>query len=419
MLLLLGGSFLQAQPVVAPPQSESVLITGATAHLGNGAVIENAYVAFDEGKFTQVSASAINTNGYQVIDASGKHVYPGFIAPNTQIGLIEIGGVRATRDASEVGNLNPNIRSIIAYNTDSDIIPTARAVGVLLAQPTPTSGRIPGTSAIVQLDAWNWEDAAYKAEDGVHLDWPSRFRYPRWWLGETGYQKSDSYDEQTHELEKLFAEAKAYSQKSSPKQTNVKLEAMKGLFDGSRKLYIHANSAKDIMESALFAKRFGVSPVIVGGDEAWMVTDFLVENEVPIILDDTQRLPSRVDYDIDQPFKIAKQLEDAGVLYSFSMSGTWQIRNLPYQAGQAVGFGLDKEKAVQALTLNTAKIMGIADRTGSLEVGKDANLFISEGDALDMRTGIVTHAFIQGRAVDLSNKQKDLYERFQTKYSQD
>lgn len=416
LLLLCGHLLLAQRPAPAPAQAQPILITGATAHIGNGQVIENAYIAFANGKLTSVSASPVNTAGYRVIDAKGKHVYPGFIAPNTQLGLVEIEGVRATVDANEVGHLNPNIRSLIAYNTDSEVTPTVRAVGVLLAQVTPTGGRIPGTSSVVQLDAWNWEDAAYKADDGVHLVWPNRFSTTGWWTGTPTIEKNESYEGEIRDLKMLFEETQAYSKKSSPAQVNLKLAAMKGLFDGSKKLYIHTGDAKNITESVLFAQSFGITPVIVGGAEAWMVADFLREKNVPVILDDTHRLPSRTDYDVDQPFKLAKQLHDAGVLFCFAKEGNWQLRNLSYQAGHAVGFGLDHEAAIQALTLNTAKILGIDDRTGSLENGKDANLFICEGDALDMRTNVVTHAFIQGREINLNNKQKELYLKYKKKY---
>ncbi len=409
-----------AQETPAPAQSEAIAIRGGTIHVGNGTALENGLLIFDKGKIVEVASlnnlPPINWNDYQVIDATGKHIYPGFIAPNTQIGLSEIGAVRATRDANEIGYLNPSIRSIIAYNTDSRVTPTVRSNGVLMAQVVPQGGRISGQSSIVQLDAWNWEDAAYKIDEGIHLSWPRMFTRTGWWTGNPVTKQNEKYAEQVREIEAFFKEAKAYSIQTSPSTTNLKFEAMRGLFDGSKKLYVSTYYIKTIMESVLVMKKLGINMVLVGGDDAWRIPEFLKENDIAVILDETQSLPARTDEDIDQTFKKATILSDNNVLFAFGMDGYWQQRNLPFQAGQAAGFGLDYEKAVEGLTLNTAKILGIDDTTGSLEDGKDATLIISEGDALDMRTCKVTHAFIQGRSISVDNKQKRLYRKFAQKY---
>ncbi len=413
ILFLLLQINLVAQQTPAAVQSEAILITGATAHIGNGEVIENSAIAFENGKLTLVADATtirINPSEYQqIIDASGKQVYPGFIAPNTTLGLIEIEAVRATNDMREVGSFNPSLRSIIAYNTDSDIMPTVRSNGVLMAQVVPQGGRVSGQSSVVQLDAWNWEDAAYATDNGIHLRWPRMFS---WW----GNEKNKDYDAQKDEIVNTMKEALAYTKKQSPAKTNLKLEAMAGLFDKSKTLYVHTGDAKSMTEAVLFAKEFDLRMVIVGGRDAWMIPDLLKKNNVSVILGDTHSLPSRTDSDIDEPFKTALTLQEAGVLYCFGMNGAWQQRNLGFQAGQAVGYGLDKEDAVTALTLNTAKILDIDKTVGSLETGKDATLFISESDALDMRSSKLTHAFIQGRAIDLDNKQKALYRKFKAKY---
>ncbi len=408
---------LQAQsPVPAPAQSVPIAIVGATAHLGNGQVLENSLIAFADGKLTLVEAySQQALDNYQVVQAEGKHVYPGLIAPNTQLGLIEIGAVRATRDNDETGSLNPNVRSLIAYNTDSQVTPTVRCQGVLLAQITPEGGLISGQSSVVQLDAWNWEDAAYLTDGGIHLRLPAK-KYYSWRRGT--YRKNESYDEQLEEIENYFAEAKAYCQQNEPSKENLKLAAACGLFDKSKKLYVHANSVEDMTQAILLAKKHGVSPVIIGGRDAWRMTEQLVENEVAIILESTQRLPGTPDEPVDMPFRTPQLLQEAGVLYCLGHEGFWQYRNLAFQAGQAVGYGLAYEDAISALTLNTAKILGIDNRAGSLEVGKDAILFICQGDVLDMRTSVVEAAYIQGREISLDNKQKALYHKFQEKYRQ-
>ncbi len=411
---------LFGQQTPAPDQSQPVMITGATAHLGNGTVIENSVVGFENGKITVVGKAdeaMDDAKNWQKIDAAGKHIYPGLIAPNSQIGLIEIGAVRATRDADEVGSINPNLRSIIAYNTDSKVTPTVRSNGILLAQVVPVGGIISGTSSIVELDGWNWEDAAYKMDDGVHLNWPSMMTWTGWQEGNPRRVKNKEYEEQLSEIKQFLAEAKAYCQQSSTEDTNLKLAAMCGLFDQSGKLFIHVDDAEGITTAIPFKKEYGVEIVIVGGRDSYRTADLLATHKIPVILYHTQSLPYHHDDDIDQPFKTPKALYDAGVLFAIGGEGYWQQRNLPFQAGQAVGFGLPKEAAIRAMTQSTATILGIDKTVGTLEKGKDATLIISTGDIMDMRTSNIEKAFIRGKDISLDNKQKALYRKFKQKYN--
>ena len=420
LLLAAAPLFILAQPPApAPAQQQPVYIYGATAHLGDGRVIENCAIAFDKGKITLVGEAdkqpERDLRTYRQIDATGKHVYPGFIAPANNLGLVEIGAVRATRDYREVGSMNPNIRSLIAYNTDSEVIPTVRSQGVLLSQVRPEGGRISGLSSVVQLDAWNWEDAAYRADDGLFLNWPQLASFSR---REQGVATNKEYDKQVQEIRDFFTEAKAYLENPKPEQANLKFEALRPVFEGKVRLYIEAQEAREIIHAVQLAGEFGLKLAIVDGREAWMVANMLKDNAVAVVLRETHSLPARVDSDVDQPFKTPAILADAGVLFCFSIDGFWQQRNLAFQAGQAVGYGLSYEQAVAALTSNTAKILGIDDRTGALDVGKDANLFISEGDALNVRSSKVVNAFIQGREINLDNKQKALYRKFKAKYDE-
>lgn len=411
-----------AQQTPAEKQSEPILIMNATAHLGNGETIENSVVAFEDGKITIVADAKtikIDQSRFKIVMASGKHVYPGFIALNTQIGLKEIDAVRATADNREVGYFNPSVRSLIAYNTDSRVTPTIRSNGVMLAQVVPQGGRMPGQSSVMKLDGWNWEDAQYKADEGQHLNWPAPFRRSGWWAAPGPINKNDKYNEQVEQIRKFFKEAKAYSEQATIETTNLKFEAMKGLFDGSKNLYINVNFAKTIMESVLFAEEFGIKPVIVGGKDAWQVADFLKEHDVKVILGNTQALPVREYDDIDQAYKNASLLKEAGVTFAFSMEGAWEQRNLVFQAGQAVSYGLDYEAAIEGLTLSAAKVLGIDETTGSLVAGKDATLILVDGDVLDMRTCHLQKAYIQGAEIDLDNKQKKLSRKFSEKYDVD
>lgn len=420
LLLLLAVSALQAQnPAPAATQQQPIALMNGVAHLGNGRVIPNSVITFRNGKLESVAdatTARLNLEGYEVISIEGKHVYPGFILPYTNLGLVEVDAVRATVDEAEVGDFNPNVRSIIAYNTDSQIIPTVRTNGILMAQVAPRGGVISGSSSVVQLDAWNWEDAAIKEDDGLWLSWPSVYRRTGWWGNPGPIEKNKKYDERVAEIKGFFDDAKAYAA-VEPKVRNLKLEAMEGLFDGSRKLYIRADNAKEIVEGIKTAQQYGVKEIVVAGaEDAWLVKDFLKDNNIPVLLSNVHRLPSRPEEDVDMPYKLPRMLTKEGILVGLLYDDLKSNRNLPFFAGTAAAYGLDKEEALQLITANTAQILGIDSFAGTLEQGKDATLFISEGDALDMRTNQLTHAFIQGRQVNLHNKQKQLYQKFKDKY---
>lgn len=408
-------SYAQANISPAAKQSQAIAITGATIHIGNGSVIENGTLVFDKGKIVSVSAGGGAQSGATEIKANGKHIYPGFIAPITNLGLTEFESVKATLDFNEIGNMNPHIRSLVAYNTDSKVPATLRSNGVLMAQITPQGGTIAGSSSVVQLDAWNWEDAALRADDAMHINWPAipRSRFGRSTMSEEAMR--ERRDAALSELEAFFAEAKAYAE-GKPSVTNPRLAAMKHVFDGTEKLFITADNQKDIVAAVNFAKKHKITPVLVGGDEAHLITDFLKENNITVVVKQPHALPNSVDDDVNMPYKNAAVLANAGVPIVISIDGYWQQRNLPFMAGTVAAWGLDKEKALQAITLNTARALGIDRTAGSLEVGKDATLFISTGDALDMKTINVEQAFIQGRNISLDNLHKQLNKKFSEKY---
>ncbi len=416
---LIGNSTAQQTP--ADQQTTAYSIEGATAHLGNGEVIENSLLIFNEGKITFVgSAMATTARLGSVINAKGKHVYPGFIAANTTLGLVEIDAVKATNDQDEIGIMNPHIRSLIAYNAESKVVESMRPNGVLMAQITPRGGVLSGTSSVVQLDAWNWEDAAIKTDDGIHMNWPSSFTSGKWWLGEDPALKPDvKYAENVDEIKAYFMNAKNYLA-SNKEKTHLPYQATAGLFDGSKRFFIHVSGQKEITDAITVSKELGIhNLIIVNGEAADKVADLLVKNNVSVILDRPHRNPNSEDDAYDATYTIAKTLLDKGVLVSLGMEGQMermQTRNLPFYAGTFAAFGLDKELAVQLITLNTATILGIDAFTGSLEVGKDATLFISEGDALEMRGNILTHAFIQGRSISLETHQTALWKRYSNKY---
>ena len=422
-VLVLICASVYAQPEIYPAkkQSQTIRIDGATIHIGNGEYLENATVSFEDGLITYVGTTASAPNAQEVIDAKGKHVYPGFISPNTNMGLVEFAAVKATVDFAEVGDNNAHVRSLIAYNTDSKIINASRSNGVLMAQITPQRGLISGQSSIVQLDAWNWEDAVIRADDGIHINWPEM---PLWRWGipsESAMKKREEANQkQIQTLISLIQEAKAYAELSEKdKVVNARLQAFEGIFTGEKKVFVHVNDAKSIQVAVLTFSELNITPVIVGGRDAHLVTDLLKQYEVPVLLHQAHALPSKGHDDVYLAYKQANLLYEAGVLAAYGIYGAdgfWNQRNLPFMAGTAVAYGLPYEQGVASVSLNTAKILGIDDITGSIEVGKQANLFISNGDALDMIGNDIERAFIQGRDIDLNNWHKQLYQRYKEKY---
>ena len=420
LLLFALTNVVQAQSVPTPgePQQGAILFTNATIHVGNGQIIENGSLLFTDGKITAIGNDFAREASTQEIDATGKHIYPGLIALNTRLGLNEVEALRQTNDYDETGSLNPNVRSIIAYNTDSRVTPTVRSNGILFAQVAPTGGRLSGTSSIVQLDAWNWEDAAVKTDDALFLNWPSSLTYKGWWANPGGWEPSKQYDEQVQELNSYFAQAKAYAE-GNHNSKNLRFEGMEGIFNGNKKLFIVTDRAADMIAAVNFAKGFGITPVIYGARESGRITDFLVENKVPVVLNAVHRTPTFEDDAVNSPYELPSKLHKAGVDFCLSYADFWQVRNLPFQVGTAIAHGLPKEQGLQAVTLNAAKLVGIDKDYGSLEVGKSASFVVVEGDLFDMNTSNVTHAYIDGRKVNLGNKQKDLYQKFSDKYGQD
>ncbi|MBP6686407.1 MAG: amidohydrolase family protein [Lacibacter sp.] len=422
--LLLLSILAVSQETVYPAkaQTETITITNATIHVGNGTVINNGSITFENGKIKAVGQSV--TAAGKVIDAKGKHIYPGLILSSSQLGLEEISSVRATIDHTEFGLYNSNIRSIVAYNTDSKVIATLRSNGILFANIVPQGGTISGTSTVVQLDAWNWEDATYKADGQMHMNMPNLLPRPSRFAAFLGQGETRSTADQVKEalgrvedIKQFFREAKAYHKESTHAKTNLKFEATKALFEKKQKLFVHCDIVKEMLIAIDFAKEFGFDVVIVGGSESWQIADLLKQNNIAVILAERHALPTSPDDDVDLPYKSATYLQDAGVLFAINdTDGSTRGRNLPFNAGTAAGYGITREQALTSITLNAAKILGIDKVTGSLEVGKDANIVVSEGDILDMKSSIITHAFIQGRQVNLDDKHKQLNERYKYKY---
>lgn len=429
LLSILGLAFLfavNAQDDVypAPASKGLIFITDATIHVGNGQVIEKGTIKINNGKIEQVGTNiSLPSGDAKVFNVKGQHVYPGLILPAVQVGLAEVPSVRATLDNTEIGDMNPNVRSIVAYNTDSKVINTLRTNGILLADVYPGGSLVTGSSSTVQLDAWNWEDAAYSTDHAIHFNMPSMLaRRGGRGFGGFGPQQpaGDPVKQALEQVEKVkafFREAKAYYEETAHSATNLKFEAVKGLFSKKQKFFVHCNIVKEMLVAIDFAKEFGFDVVIVGGSDSYLIADILKQNNIPVILSQMHDLPTLVDDDVDQPYKTPAMLQKAGVLFAINdEDGNTRSRNLAFNAGTASAYGLTKEEALSAITLNAAKILGIADRTGSIEAGKDANIVVSQGDILDMKSNIITLALIQGRVINLTDKHKQLAERYMYKY---
>lgn len=403
--MLLAAIYTQAQ-------MNTHIIEHATIHIGNGEVIVDGYVVFQEGKIIHVGK---NLNGAYKnavsIDATGKHVYPGLICLNTLLGLNEIDAIRATRDYQEVGQINPNVRSLIAYNTDSKLTPTAKFNGIVYLQPVPTGGLISGSSSIVRTHAWNWEDAVVLEDDGIHLNWPE---LSHWGDKEKQLERKA---ELLKELSDFFQEALAYSKQTAPIEINLRYEAMKKIWTNQSNLYVHVNKAKETLEAMQFLRNYThLSIVWVGLEQAHLITDELSAFNKPVVLNMTHRLPSSNHEDIDMPYKVAALLTNKGIKVALAHGGSWESRNIMFNAGTCAAYGLTKEQALQLITLNAAFITKTDAQIGSIEPNKSASLIISNGDILDMKSSVVDQLFIDGMRVSHESEQQMLHKKYIDKY---
>lgn len=406
-------------------QTKAIALTGGTIYTVSGPVIPNGTIVFNKGKIIAVGGAEVRIPpGAEVIDVSGKHIYPGLIITNSTLGLLEIELVRATADVSEVGQINPNARADVAYNPDSDIPPTIRSNGVTTAQIVPQGGLLSGTSAIINLDGWTIEDAALVRQAGIHLNWPWMRVIKAWWMQTPEEEQKKNIDKNLKAIEKAFEDSKQYWLAKKGNQTgdfkiDARWEAMVPLWEGKIPLYVDAGEYKQIEAAVALAKKYNLRMILVGGDDSWMLTDLLKENNIPVILKRVHSLPDREDDDYDTFLKLPKTLLDAGVkscLSNTGFFGHWDVRNLPFLAGTSVAYGMDKANALRSITLWPAEIIGISDRMGSLEVGKDATIIVSSGDIMDALTNDIVYEFIQGKKVDLDDKHKRLYRKYSEKY---
>jgi imidazolonepropionase-like amidohydrolase len=423
--LLSGAPAADASDQIpAKPQDHPIAIVGATIHTVSGPTFERGTILFDKGRIIAVGVAVNMPPNTEIIDGSGKHVYPGLISPNSEIGLIEIGAVRASRDMAEIGSINPNVRAEVAVNPESELIPVLRANGITLAVSAPSGGLISGTSALMMMDGWTWEDMTLRAPLALYVIWPSmRDIRP----SPTTTSEEEQKKEQGSALKELmtaFRDARAYmtakkaeTQKGVPyHDSDLRWESMIPVLEGKIPVVVWADEIRQIQAAVAWAEQENIRIIIGGGSDAWRATDLLKKRNIPVLAGGIHRLPARRSEEYDDPYTLPARLHEAGIRFAIITAGSAaHERNLPYQAGTAAAYGLPKDAALKAITLSPAEIFGVADRVGSLEAGKDATLIITTGDPLEITTGILRE-YIQGRNIDLTSKHTVLYEKYKEKY---
>jgi imidazolonepropionase-like amidohydrolase len=404
------------------PQARPIVIRGATVHTVDGADIDGGSVLFAEGRITAVGKSVQPPPRALTIDAKGKHVYPGLIEPLTDLGLREISAVDATDDRTEYGRENPNARAWVAVNPDSELIPVARAGGVLVAMTAPRGNWLRGQSAVIQLDGWTVSEMTLLAPAGLFVDWSAVHS-----RDDDDAKRRRQREERLADFDALLDQARRYGQARTarPDQTptNVRLDSLLPLVEGRLPLIVEADRQSEIESAVAYGVAQGLKVIIYGGYDAERCATLLKQYQIPVIIASTYRLPLRRDDPYDAAYTLPSRLRRAGVHYAIggpgggSPGGAASARNLPYHAAVAVAYGLSEQEALRAITLSPAEILGVDDRIGSIAVGKDATLLITDGNILETETH-VTDAYIQGRQVDLGSRHKMLYEKYRKKYAQ-
>jgi imidazolonepropionase-like amidohydrolase len=420
----------------APPQSQPIIIVNATIHPVSGPSVESGYISFDRGRITGIgSGTPEEPPRARVIDAGGKHIYPGIVAANTQLGLAEMAAVRATNDYREVGAITPEVRAVVAVNPDSTLLPVTRSNGILTVAVFPDGGRISGRPGVIRMDGWTWEEMAIKPDAGMAVSWPQMRPISARWMQQSDSEQMEESRRAYASIDDAFKSALAYIEAKAANPslpTDLRWEAMRGVLGspalraGNRPegpsdqlpVFISAADVDQITTAVSWAIERKLRPVIVGGRDAEQCADLLKRHDVPVIITGTHTFPKRADAPYDDPFTLPARLHNAGVRFCIaSADRTAHERNLPYNAATAVAYGLDPDAALKAITLWPAEILGIAGQVGSLEVGKAATLIVTTGNPLEVMSN--THmAFIDGREIDLSNKQTILAEKYREKYRQ-
>jgi imidazolonepropionase-like amidohydrolase len=423
LFAVLAGHALASDQIPAPDQARPIAITGATIYPVSGPAIPGGVIVFDNGKITAMGKDVQIPSDATTIDARGKRVYPGLISAYSSIGLTEVGSVRGTNDTRETGRINPNVKAEVSVNPGSEIIPVTRANGIATALVAPEGGTLAGRSALMMMDGWTWEDMVLKAPVAMHVSWPRMTLSRAWWMEQSDEEQKEEREKSQAALKSAFDDARAYmvakegdkARGMSRHKNDLRWDAMIAVFRGQLPVIVDADEIQQIEAAVAWADKEKLKLIIWGGADAWRVADLLKARDIPVIVQGTHRQPSRRFDDYDDPFTLPAKLHEAGIRFCIAGGGASNERNLPYQAATAAAYGLPKDEALKSITLYPAQILGAADRIGSLEVGKDATLIITDGDPLEIPTH-VERMFIQGRDVDLTSRHTMLYLKYKTKY---
>lgn len=424
--VLAAGAGAQVRMTV-PPQSQTVVLRGATIHTVTNGTIQNGSIVMDAGRIVAIGTNVAVPPGARVVDVTGKHIYPGLIDAYSTVGISEIGAVDVSNDINEIGDFNPNVRAEVAVNAESRHIGTTRSAGVLVAFTTPGGGVVSGLSSAMSLEGWTWEEMSMKGAAALNVNWPDPNARPRRFFGGPGGPGAGNrpppktYAEQVQALKDFFAEARAYRDAVKAGQqvrTDTRFAAMIPALDREIPVVVAADGVAQINDAITWGKEEGLKLVIRGGRDAIHVADRLKAENVPVILTSTMAAPDRTHEGYDGAYSSPAKLHAAGVRFAIAGGdGALYSYRLPWEAGVAVAFGLPEEEALKAVTINAAEMMGVADKVGSLEVGKQATLLITTGTPLDMTTKI-EQSWIQGREIDMMDIQKFFFEKYLKKIEQ-
>ena len=419
-ILFIFSILLASDQIPGAKQSKPILLKGGTLHpISSNSIVSD--IILKDGKIAKIGKDLL-LNKAEVIDITGLHVYPGFIASATTLGLVEINAVRASEDHSEVGKYNPNVRVERAYNPDSELVPITRSNGILNIHLIPKSGRISGTSAVMQLDGWTWEDCIVKAPSGIHINWPWMAIAKHRWEKRSEEKQREDIQNQIKDLKDFFNDSRYYLEaKKNDTEIDVKFESMIPLLERQIPAYIHANRIEQIESAIYFAKEQQIDMVLIGGADSWMVSSLLKENNISVIYEHPLSTPMRRGEAYDIKYVVPKLLYESGVKFCISASSsTFEAphqRSLPFEAAMAVSYGLPLKEGLRSITLSAAEILGVDKYIGSLEKGKNATVFVSDGDPLLFDTNILS-AYIDGRKVDMNDRHKMLRDKYLEKYKQ-
>ncbi len=406
--------------VPGPNPDGPVLLKGATLHTATNGVKTNHDLLIVDGKIDAIGINLTVPQSTVEIDVSGKHVYPGLIGMATTVGLVEIGAVRATRDQAETGRYTPEVEAYVAFNADSELIPTIRANGITHVEVAPVGTGLTGQASVMHLDGWNWQDSLVKQNSSMHMYWPNTGINKSFWEQRTVEKQREDNANRLTELEQTYDLIKAYNSRRELNQDSpidVRWEAMRPILRKEVPLYIHANDYRQMEQAIAFAKFYDIDIVLVGGADTPMAIDLLKSTQTPLVFTAPWGRPQRSDQAYNVAYTIPALLEQNGIPFALAIAGNWRVRDLPFAAGQMVAHGASKLQALRSVTIEPARILGIDDRTGSIDIGKQANLVVSEGDIFDHLTHDVTLVFIDGRMVDLNSRHKQLYNKYKQKSS--